>query len=98
MCIRDRAGAALGLDADTARLLTLQTAFGAAKMALESAESPATLRVRVTSPGGTTERALTVLCEGGMELLVSKALEAARHRAKELGDLLGCLLYTSRCV
>ncbi|CDH46285.1 MAG: pyrroline-5-carboxylate reductase [Candidatus Competibacteraceae bacterium] len=89
MEVLEQAGAALGLDADTARLLTLQTAFGAAKMALESAESPATLRVRVTSPGGTTERALTVLCEGGMELLVSKALEAARHRAKELGDLLG---------
>ena len=85
----EQAGATLGLDADTARLLTLQTAFGAAKMALESVESPATLRVRVTSPGGTTERALTVLCEGGMELLVAKALEAARHRAGELGDLLG---------
>ncbi|HRD49536.1 MAG: pyrroline-5-carboxylate reductase [Candidatus Competibacter sp.] len=85
----EQAGATLGLDADTARLLTLQTAFGAAKMALESAESPATLRVRVTSPGGTTERALTVLCEGGMELLVTKALEAARCRAGELGDLLG---------
>ena len=85
----EQAGATLGLDADTARLLTLQTAFGAAKMALESAESPAILRDRVTSPGGTTERALTVLCEGGIELLVAKALEAARYRAGELGDLLG---------
>ena len=85
----EQASVALGLDADTARLLTLQTAFGAAKMALESAESPATLRVRVTSPGGTTEQALAILRDGGMEPLVVRALEAARHRSRELGDLLG---------
>lgn len=85
----ERAALDLGLDADTARLLTLQTAFGAAKMALESAESPATLRVRVTSPGGTTERALAVLQTGEMETLFAKALEAACQRSRELGDLLG---------
>ena len=85
----EQAGTALGLDAKTARLLTLQTAFGAAKMALESPESSAQLRNRVTSPGGTTERALNVLHEGGLEPLISRALEAARHRAQELGDLLG---------
>ncbi len=85
----ERAGLDLGLDADNARLLTLQTAFGAAKMALESVESPATLRVRVTSPGGTTERALAILREGGIETLLAQALEAARQRAHELGDLLG---------
>ncbi len=85
----ERAACDSGLDADTARLLSLQTAFGAAKMALESAESPATLRVRVTSPGGTTERALAVLSDGGMEVLLGQAVEAARQRAAELGDLLG---------
>ena len=85
----EQAGVALGLEADTARLLTLQAAFGAAKMALESAESPAALRVRVTSPGGTTEQALSILRGGGMEPLVGRALEAARHRSEELGDLLG---------
>ena len=85
----EQVGSRLGLNADTARLLTLQTAFGAAKMALESAESPATLRTRVTSPGGTTERALAVLQEGGLEPLVAQALEAACQRARELGDLLG---------
>ncbi len=85
----ERAALELGLDADTARLLTLQTAFGAAKMALESVESPATLRVRVTSPGGTTERALAILREGGVETLLARALAAARQRARELGDLLG---------
>lgn len=85
----EQAGVTLGLDADIARLLTLQTAFGAAKMALESAESPAALRVRVTSPGGTTEQALAILSDGGVEPLVIRALEAARHRSRELGDLLG---------
>ncbi len=58
-------------------------------MALESVESPATLRVRVTSPGGTTERALAILREGGVETLLARALAAARQRARELGDLLG---------
>jgi pyrroline-5-carboxylate reductase len=85
----EQAATAAGLDAETARLLTLQTAFGAAKMALESVDSPATLRVRVTSPGGTTEQALAVLHEGALNTLIAKALEAARHRSRELGELLG---------
>jgi pyrroline-5-carboxylate reductase len=80
----EQAGARLGLDADTARLLTLQTAFGAAKMALENSESPGTLRARVTSPGGTTEQALKVLVEGKLPGLVERALEAATARAGEL--------------
>lgn len=81
----ERAGIALGLSRDHARMLTIQTAFGAAKMALESSESPATLRTRVTSPGGTTERALDTLMAGGMENLLHKALHAAHHRSVELG-------------
>jgi pyrroline-5-carboxylate reductase len=85
----EQAGVKLGLPAETAHLLTLQTAFGAAKMALESSESPASLRVRVTSPGGTTERAITVLQEGGLEALFIRALQAARQRSRELGELLG---------
>lgn len=89
MEMMEQAGMALGLEVATVRLLTLQTAFGAAKMALESTESPAMLRAHVTSPGGTTERALEVLREGGLELLVGRALAAARQRAQELGDLLG---------
>jgi pyrroline-5-carboxylate reductase len=78
------AGRKLGLDAETARLLTLQTAFGAAKMALESLEAPGTLRERVTSPGGTTERALRVLAEGKLPELVERALQAAARRGAEL--------------
>ncbi|MBF0217945.1 MAG: pyrroline-5-carboxylate reductase [Gammaproteobacteria bacterium] len=83
------AGESLGLSAETARLLALQTAFGATKMALESDESCATLRRQVTSPGGTTERAIQVFESGGLQALVTSALTAARDRARQLGDELG---------
>ena len=83
------AGTELGLPADTARLLTLQTAFGAAKMALESREDAATLRRRVTSPGGTTERAIEVFMQAGIESSVLRALQAAAARSRELADELG---------
>jgi len=56
---------------------------------MESDESPQQLRERVTSPGGTTERALAVLTEGGVENLVARAVAAARARAEELSQLLG---------
>jgi len=79
----------LGLSADSARLLTVQTAFGAAKMALEINEDPATLRQNVTSPGGTTERAIQTFQQGGLEKLVASALTAARDRARELAEELG---------
>lgn len=85
----ESAGKSLGLEANAARLLAIQTAFGAAKLALESSEDPGTLRERVTSPGGTTERALSVLREGGLEALFIEALQAANDRAAELADQLG---------
>jgi pyrroline-5-carboxylate reductase len=78
-----------GLDPATARLLTLETALGAAKMALEGGEPPATLRARVTSPGGTTERAIQTLQQGGLEEVFAEAVHAANARAAELADLLG---------
>lgn len=83
------AGERLGLSAETARLLTLQTAFGAAKMALESSEPPAILRSRVTSAGGTTEQALKVLQQADLERIFYEALNRARERAVELGRLYG---------
>jgi len=85
----EKAGLAMGLPAETARLLTVQTAFGAAKLALEIEEDPAVLRENVTSPGGTTEQAIQVLREEGLEALFDKALRAARDRAQELADELG---------
>ncbi|CAG1769815.1 pyrroline-5-carboxylate reductase [uncultured bacterium] len=74
----------LGLSAETARLLVQQTALGAAKIALESSESPEQLRKRVTSPNGTTQRAIETFDQGGFSELVSKALHAARDRSIEM--------------
>lgn len=87
--VMEKAGIKLGLDAETARRLAVQTAFGASKLALESSDEPAMLREKVTSPGGTTERALGVLREGGLESLFMEALQAASDRAAELADQLG---------
>ena len=83
------AGMTLGLPEETARLLALETAFGAAKMALESNESACVLRQRVTSPGGTTERALSEFEQGDLRGLFNKALTAAAQRADELAKQLG---------
>lgn len=78
-----------GLPADIARLLTLETAYGAAKMALEGAEEPSVLRQQVTSKGGTTERALTVMEESGLREIYKKAILAATERSAELAKILG---------
>ncbi len=78
-----------GLPRATARLLALQTAYGAAKMALEGSEEPAILRRHVTSPGGTTEQAIRVLEEGGLRKLCKDALTAAARRARELAEIFG---------
>ena len=75
----------MGLSAEQARLLSVETALGAARMLKESGEDAATLRQRVTSPGGTTERALQVFEEAGLEALLRQALTACRQRSLELG-------------
>lgn len=85
----EAAGQQLGLDAHTAHLLTVQTALGAAKMALESQESAATLRARVTSPGGTTEQGLRVLNEHQIDQVIAQVLQAAAARSRELAQMLG---------
>jgi pyrroline-5-carboxylate reductase len=79
----------LGLEPETAKLLCLQTAFGASKMALESNDSTALLRQKVTSPGGTTERAIHELEDGGLRSLFENALIAAALRSRELATQLG---------
>ena len=78
-----------GLDPKQARLLTLETAFGAAKMALEGHEEPSQLRLRVTSSGGTTEQAVKVLEQGDIRQLFKKAVQAAVSRAREIADMFG---------
>lgn len=79
----------MGLDEETARLLTLQTAMGAARMAMESNDPPAILREKVTSPGGTTERAMRVLEQGKLVELFAAAIAGARDRSQEISNLLG---------
>jgi pyrroline-5-carboxylate reductase len=88
MEILEQAGADLGLDPESARLLTIQTALGAARMAMESDDSPGELRERVTSPGGTTERALDILEAGGVRALITRAVNAACERSSELSRIL----------
>ena len=58
-------------------------------MALESEDPPGRLRERVTSPGGTTERALAALEDGGLRELIARAMRAAQARSRELADQLG---------
>jgi pyrroline-5-carboxylate reductase len=83
------AGEKLGLSPEVAARLTLQTALGAARMALASDVGPAELRRRVTSPKGTTEAAITSFQGNGFEALVERALAAADHRSAELAEQLG---------
>ena len=85
----ERAGVSMGLAPESARLLTLQTAFGAAKMALESESPMAVLRAQVTSKGGTTEQAIKTFQDCGIESIVTRALRAAEARSRELGACLG---------
>jgi pyrroline-5-carboxylate reductase len=89
MEVLEKAAIKHGLDPKTARLLTLETAYGAAKMALEGGEEPAQLRQRVTSPGGTTEKAVQTLEAGRIESIFNDAVVAAIKRARELADLFG---------
>jgi len=77
-----------GLDAQTARLLSLETALGAARLAVESTEEPGSLQQQVTSPGGTTEAAIKVLDDAGVRDTLQQAVSAARARGGELAKLL----------
>ena len=84
-----KAGVELGLTAETAKTLVLQTAKGAALLAesaQEQGEDPAVLRQKVTSPGGTTEAALKTFSKEGFEAIVTKALRAARDRGRALSE------------
>lgn len=85
----EQAGIDLGLPAETARLLTLQTFFGAAALAIKDQSPPAELRARVTSKGGTTERGILALEESGVAYAIGLAARAAAERAAEMGTLLG---------
>jgi pyrroline-5-carboxylate reductase len=78
------AGQRLGLAPHIADALVRQTIHGAGKLLSQSREGPATLRQRVTSPGGTTEAALKVLEKARLKLVFGKALKRAAQRSEEL--------------
>jgi pyrroline-5-carboxylate reductase len=84
-----QAAAELGLSAEQASILSLQTFLGASQLASQSPEAPAVLRANVTSKGGTTERALDSMEAAGVKNAVVQAIKAAALRSRELGDLLG---------
>ena len=83
------AAAAMGLRPDQGRRLALATLAGATALAAASSDSPAVLRERVTSKGGTTFAALGVLEDAGVKASFVRALKAAQQRAAELGDEFG---------
>lgn len=74
----------LGLSQEDATTLTVQTIVGAAKLLDESGKSATTLRENVTSPNGTTAAALASFATADMNLMVAKAMKAARDRSQEL--------------
>jgi len=79
------AGRKAGLQADLAMRLARETVAGAGELLHQSPDAAAKLRQNVTSPGGTTAAALSVLmADGGMQPLFDQAIEAARKRAEEL--------------
>ena len=84
-----KAAGELGLPDDVAKDLVLQTAKGAALLAIradEEGQSVAELRRKVTSPGGTTEAALKVLSDGKFGALISAAIQKAHQRSQQLSN------------
>ena len=82
-------GEKLGLDAATARKLAYATLEGATQLAHNSDEHAGVLRERVTSKGGTTAAALDMLKQLDWHGALEKAIDAANHRGKAMGDELG---------
>jgi pyrroline-5-carboxylate reductase len=79
------AAVAEGLERETAARLCAQTCAGAARLLAETGERPEVLRARVTSPGGTTQRAIETLDAAGVRQALVRAVRAAAQRSRELG-------------
>ena len=84
-----KAGHELGLDPGQARKLSIETFLGAARLAVESMDDASVLRARVTSPGGTTERAIKSLENDDVKSEIIRAIHVAYQRSREMGDELG---------
>jgi pyrroline-5-carboxylate reductase len=78
-----------GIAPAVARTLALETFVGSARLAAQSSEAPALLRAKVTSPRGTTERAIAAFDAAGLKSVFAAGVRAARDRSIELGDELG---------
>ena len=85
----EEAAMALDLDEAAARTLAIETFLGAARLAEESKDAPAALRAKVTSKGGTTQRALEYMESAGVKTSVMEAVKQAAQRARELGEEFG---------
>jgi pyrroline-5-carboxylate reductase len=85
----EQAARELGVAADAAHRLAIETFAGAVKLAAQSSETPETLRSRVTSRGGTTERALKSMETEHVKEAIVRAVRAAAERSRELGEELG---------
>jgi pyrroline-5-carboxylate reductase len=83
------AGQDMGLDAEQARTLAIETFYGASTLARASTEAPSVLRERVTSKGGTTYAALSSMNDQGLQQGFIQAVKAAQVRAHELGEEFG---------
>lgn len=82
-------GEKLGLSHQQATALAMQTAIGSANMAMQSNDSPAVLRQKVTSPNGTTQSALQVMDEKGMNQIIHDAMQACVQRSQEISQTFG---------
>jgi pyrroline-5-carboxylate reductase len=85
----ERAALELNLPEESARQLAVETFVGAVKLAAQSDEPSGTLRSRVTSKGGTTERALNAMESDQVNDAIVRAIKAAAQRSRELGDEFG---------
>lgn len=79
-----KAGEAMGLDSEAARLLAKETVSGAGELLHADDADPEALRKAVSSPNGTTERAINVFAEGGLVELTEKAAKASASRGAEM--------------
>jgi pyrroline-5-carboxylate reductase len=80
-----QAASELGLDADMARDLVVQTVLGAAEMVRLTGEDPSELRSKVTSPNGTTQAAIELMTERGLRESIIAGAKRSAERAGEIG-------------
>jgi len=82
-----KAGVAVGLPEDMAKILSCQTVLGSLKLAAQSGKTLEQLRIQVASPGGATEAALNILMQSNnLQSLLEKAVDSATARSKQLSE------------